>query len=57
MRVTETHEHARSIDYESGMDCQEIVAVLEREGVEKFAGSFSELIDVVADRRRRLVRA
>jgi len=57
MRVTETHEHARSIDYESGMDCQEIVAVLEREGVEKFANSFSELIDGVADKRQQLVGA
>ncbi len=42
---------------DSGIDYQEIVAVLEREGVGKFANSFSELIDRVADTRQQLVRA
>jgi len=42
---------------DAGIGYQEIVAVLEREGVEKFANSFGELIYGVADKRQRLVRA
>ena len=34
-----------------------MVAVLEREGVEKFAKSFKELIDGVADKREQFVAA
>lgn len=40
---------------EAGIDYDDIVAVLEREGVEKFANSFRELIDGVADKRDQLV--
>ncbi len=48
-----------TFDYftDARIDYQEIVAVLEREGVEKFANSFSGLIDGVADKRPRLVGA
>ncbi len=42
---------------EAGIDYDDVVAVLEREGVEKFATSFRELIDGVADKRDRLVAA
>jgi transaldolase len=42
---------------EAGIDYDDVVAVLEREGVEKFAASFKELIDGVAAKRDQLVAA
>ena len=42
---------------DAGVDYDDVVAVLEREGVEKFADSFSELIDGVADKRRQFAAA
>jgi transaldolase len=42
---------------EAGIDYDDVVAVLEREGVEKFAKSFKELIDGVAAKRDELVAA
>lgn len=42
---------------EAGIDYQDVVAVLEREGVEKFADSFRELLDGVAAKRDQLVAA
>jgi transaldolase len=42
---------------EAGIDYDDVVAVLEREGVEKFAKSFRELIDGVASKRDELVAA
>jgi transaldolase len=42
---------------EAGIDYDEVVDVLEREGVEKFAESFRKLIDVVAGKRDQLVAA
>jgi transaldolase len=42
---------------EVGIDYDEVVAVLEREGVEKFAQSFRELLDGVARKRDQLVTA
>jgi transaldolase len=42
---------------DAGIDYDDIVAVLEREGVEKFATSFRELIDGVAAKRDQLVAA
>jgi transaldolase len=42
---------------EAGVDYNDVVAVLEREGVEKFDASFRELIDGVASKREQLVTA
>jgi len=42
---------------EAGVDYDDVVAVLEREGVEKFAKSFQELFDCVAAKRGQLVAA
>jgi transaldolase len=42
---------------EAGIDYDDVVGVLEREGVEKFAQSFRELLDGVASKRDRLVAA
>jgi transaldolase len=41
----------------AGIDYDDVVAVLEREGVEKFAKSFRELLDGVASKREQLVTA
>ncbi|MGB0092586.1 MAG: transaldolase [Solirubrobacteraceae bacterium] len=42
---------------DAGIDYDDVVAVLEREGVEKFAKSFRELFDGVASKRDQLVAA
>ncbi len=42
---------------EAGVDLDDVVEVLEREGVEKFARSFRELLDGVASKRERMVTA
>src|SRR4051794_7286615 len=42
---------------EAGIDYDDVVAVLEKEGVEKFAKSFQELFSDVEDKRDRLVAA
>lgn len=42
---------------QAGVDYDDVVAVLEREGVEKFANSFKELLDGVAAKRDQLVAA
>ncbi len=42
---------------EAGVDYDDVVAVLEREGVQKFADSFKELIGGVADKRGQLAAA
>jgi transaldolase len=42
---------------EAGIDYDDVVAVLEREGVEKFADSFKKLFDGVAGKRDQLVAA
>jgi transaldolase len=42
---------------EAGVDYDDVVATLEREGVKKFADSFSELLDSVAAKRDELVAA
>jgi transaldolase len=41
----------------AGVDYDDVVAVLEREGVEKFADSFKELLDGVGQKRGELVSA
>jgi transaldolase len=40
---------------QAGIDYDDVVAVLEREGVQKFANSFKELLDGVATKRDQLV--
>jgi transaldolase len=42
---------------EAGVDYDDVVAVLEREGVEKFADSFKKLLEGVAGKRDQLVAA
>ncbi len=42
---------------EAGIEYDDVVAVLEREGVEKFADSFKQLLDGVAGKRDELVAA
>jgi transaldolase len=42
---------------DAGIDYDDVVAVLEREGVEKFADSFTKLLDGVAGKRDQLVVA
>ena len=42
---------------DAGIDYDDVVAVLEREGVEKFADSFTKLLDGVAAKRDELVAA
>jgi transaldolase len=42
---------------EAGVDYDDVVAVLEREGVQKFADSFRELIEGVAAKREQFVAA
>ena len=42
---------------QAGVDYDDVVAVLEREGVKKFADSFAQLIDGVARKRDQLVAA
>jgi transaldolase len=42
---------------EAGVDYDDVVAVLEREGVEKFSDSFTELLDGVRSKRGELVSA
>lgn len=39
---------------DAGIDYDDIAAVLEREGVQKFAASFRELLDGVAAKREQL---
>ena len=41
----------------AGVDYDDVVAVLEQDGVQKFAKSFQELFDGVADKRNQLVAA
>jgi transaldolase len=43
--------------YAAGIDYDDVVTTLEREGIEKFAASFSELLKRVADKRRDLAAA
>ena len=40
---------------QAGVDYDDVVAVLEREGVRKFADSFSKLLEGVASKRDQLV--
>ena len=42
---------------EAGIDYEDVVRVLEEEGVQKFADSFSELLDGIAAKRGELAAA
>lgn len=50
-------KHTLEAFADAGVDYDDVVAVLEREGVEKFAASFKELFDGVAAKREQLVAA
>jgi transaldolase len=41
----------------AGVDYEDVVATLEREGIEKFVGAFSNLLEGIADKRRDLATA
>jgi transaldolase len=41
---------------EAGVDYEEVTEVLEKEGVEKFADSFEELLEVIRNKSRQVVR-
>jgi transaldolase len=41
----------------AGVDYDDVVATLEREGIEKFASSFNELLKRIGDKRRHLAAA
>ncbi len=40
--------------YAAGVDYPDVVATLEREGIEKFVASFNQLLQGIADRRHQL---
>ena len=42
---------------EVGVDYDDVVATLEREGVEKFVASYDELLNRIAEKRRHLAVA
>jgi transaldolase len=41
----------------AGVHYDDVVATLEREGIEKFVASFNELMKVIAEKRRELAAA
>jgi len=41
----------------AGVDYEDVIATLEREGIEKFIASFTELLQGIADKRRQLAAA
>jgi transaldolase len=43
--------------YDVGVDYDDVVATLEREGIEKFVASFNQLLEGVGDKRRHLAAA
>jgi transaldolase len=43
--------------YAAGVDYEDVVATLEREGIDKFVGSFDELLQGIAERRDQLASA
>jgi transaldolase len=43
--------------YAAGVDYDDVVATLEREGIDKFVASFTELLQGIADKRRQLAAA
>ena len=53
----EDAEHLFNQLYAAGIDYDNVVATLEREGIERFVASFNELMQGIADKRERLARA
>ena len=53
----EEAQHLFNELYAAGINYEDVVATLEREGIEKFVGSFNELMQRIADKRERLARA
>jgi transaldolase len=43
--------------YAAGVDYDDVVATLEREGIDRFVASFNELLKGIAERRQQLARA
>jgi transaldolase len=56
-RGLEEAQHLFNQLYAAGVDYEDVVATLEREGVEKFVTSFNELLTGIADKRERLAAA
>lgn len=50
-----TTEH--SLLYAAGVDYNDVVATLEREGIEKFVASYNQLLERIADKRHDLAAA
>jgi transaldolase len=53
----EEAQHLFNQLYAAGIDYEDVVATLEREGIEKFVDSFNELLKGIGDKRERLARA
>jgi transaldolase len=53
----EEAQHLFNQLYAAGVNYEDVVATLEREGIEKFVASFDELLDGIADKRERLTAA
>ena len=53
----EEAQHLFNQLYAAGVDYDDVVATLEREGIEKFVASFNELLNGVDDKRRDLASA
>jgi transaldolase len=53
----EEAQHLFNQLYAAGVDYEDVVATLEREGIEKFVASFNELLKGIADKRERLTAA
>jgi transaldolase len=43
--------------YAAGVDYEDVIATLEREGIDKFVASFSELLQGIVDKRQQLAAA
>lgn len=43
--------------YAAGVDYDDVVATLEREGIEKFTVAINDLVEGIAEKRRRLASA
>jgi transaldolase len=43
--------------YAAGVDYEDVVATLEREGIDKFVVSFNDLLQGIAEERQRLAAA
>ena len=60
LRLESDLEEAQSLFnqlYAAGVDYDDVVATLEREGIEKFVASFDQLLNDVADKRHKLTEA